>query len=54
MKSQILIMVILNTRIRILRAGRVAQVVEDLPSKCEVLISNPSTNKKKKEEERKH
>jgi hypothetical protein len=31
-------------------AGRVTQVVECLPSKCEVLSSNPSTTKKKKME----
>jgi hypothetical protein len=32
-------------------AGRVAQVVEHLPSKCEALSSNPS---KKKEPEQRH
>jgi hypothetical protein len=32
------------------RAGRVVQVVESLPSKCEVLSSNPSTIKKKERE----
>jgi hypothetical protein len=31
----------------IFRAGRVAQVVEQLPSKHEALTSNPSTAKKK-------
>jgi hypothetical protein len=31
-----------------LQAGRVAQVVEHLPSKCVALSSNPSTTKKKK------
>jgi hypothetical protein len=30
------------------RAGGVAQVIECLPSKCEALSSNPSTEKKKK------
>jgi hypothetical protein len=30
------------------RAGRVAQVVDRLPSKCEALSSNPSTTQKKK------
>jgi hypothetical protein len=30
------------------RTGRVAQVLEQLPSKCEVLGSNSSTAKKKK------
>jgi hypothetical protein len=30
------------------KAGRVAQVVEHLPRKCEALNSNPSTAKKKK------
>jgi hypothetical protein len=30
------------------RAGRVAQVVERLPSKCEALNLSPSTTKKKK------
>jgi hypothetical protein len=34
------------------RAGRVAQVVEHLPSKYEALSSNSSTEKKKKERER--
>jgi hypothetical protein len=33
------------------RAGRVAQVVGHLPSKCEAISSNPSaTNKKRKRE----
>jgi hypothetical protein len=31
------------------RAGRVAQVVEHLPSKCEALSSNSSNKKNKKE-----
>jgi hypothetical protein len=35
------------------RAGRVAQVIECLPSKCETLSSNPSTIKKKKKKNRK-
>jgi hypothetical protein len=35
------------------RTGRVAQVVEHLPSKCEALSSNPRTSKKKKKEEEK-
>jgi hypothetical protein len=30
------------------RAGKVAQVVEHLPSKCEALSSDPSSTKKKK------
>jgi hypothetical protein len=30
------------------RAGRVAQVIECLPSKCKTLSSNPSTTKRKK------
>jgi hypothetical protein len=30
------------------RAGRVAKVVQHLPSQCEALISNPSANKKRK------
>jgi hypothetical protein len=34
---------------RVKRTGRVAQVVEHLPSKCEALNSNPSTAKRKKE-----
>jgi hypothetical protein len=33
--------------------GRVAQVVESLPSKCEALSSNHSTTKKKRKKERK-
>jgi hypothetical protein len=33
------------------RAGRVAQVVEHLPSKCEALSSNSSIVKKKKKDE---
>jgi hypothetical protein len=32
---------------KISRAGRVAQVVESLPGKCETLSSNPSTTKTK-------
>jgi hypothetical protein len=35
------------------RAGGVAQVVDHLPSKCEALSSNPSTEFKKKKRERK-
>jgi hypothetical protein len=35
------------------RAGRVAQVVERLPSKGEALISNHSTTKKKKKKKTK-
>jgi hypothetical protein len=34
------------------RAGRVSQVVQYLPSRCEALSSNPSTGKKKKRKER--
>jgi primosomal protein N'' len=36
------------------RAGRVAQVVERLLSKCEALTLNPSTAKKKKTKKAKH
>jgi hypothetical protein len=32
------------------RAGRVAQVIEDLPSKCEALSSNPTTRGGKKKQ----
>jgi hypothetical protein len=35
------------------RAGSMAQVVEHLPSKSEVLSSNPSTEKKRKKEKKK-
>jgi hypothetical protein len=35
----------------LVRAGRVARVVEHLPSKCEALSSKPSTDKKKKKKE---
>jgi hypothetical protein len=35
------------------RAGGVDQEVEHLPSKCEILSSNPSIKKKKKEKEKK-
>jgi hypothetical protein len=34
------------------RAGGVVHVVQFLPSKCEALISNPSTAKKKKKKKR--
>jgi hypothetical protein len=33
------------------KAGRVGQVVDELPSNCEPLSSNPSTKKKKKKKE---
>jgi hypothetical protein len=33
-------------------AGRVAQVVQCLPGKCEALSSNPNTTKKKKKKSR--
>jgi hypothetical protein len=36
-----------------LRAGGVAQVVEDLPSKYEALSSNPNTDRKKKKDRHK-
>jgi hypothetical protein len=35
------------------RAGGVVQVVECLPSKCEALSLNPSTEKKKKRKKKK-
>jgi hypothetical protein len=35
-----------------LRAGRVVQVVECLPSKCDPLSSNPCTTKKKKKKKK--
>jgi hypothetical protein len=35
------------------KAWGLAQMVDCLPSKCEVLTSNPSTAKKKKKKERK-
>jgi hypothetical protein len=35
------------------RAGGVVQVVECLPSKCEALSLNPSTEKKKKKKKKK-
>jgi hypothetical protein len=36
------------------RAGRVDQVVEYLPSKCDALSLSPSTTKKKKKKEKKN
>jgi hypothetical protein len=33
------------------RAGRVTQVIEYLPSKCEALSSNPNTDQKKRRKE---
>jgi hypothetical protein len=41
--------IMFNQQLRMpwLGAGRLAQVVEHLPSKCEVLSSNPTTKKEK-------
>jgi hypothetical protein len=42
------LMVFMHIRKRCFWAGSVAQAIEFLPSKCEALSSNPSTEKKKK------
>jgi hypothetical protein len=42
-----------NWKNKVKKAGGMAQVLGGLPSKCKVLSSNPSTTKRKKEEERK-
>jgi hypothetical protein len=49
-KWNILFIGLMKLKSHALRAGRVAQVVEHLPSKCETQSSNPSTNEKKKKD----
>jgi hypothetical protein len=36
-----------NSKIKVKRTGGVAEVVEHLPSKCDVLSSNPNAQKSK-------
>jgi hypothetical protein len=42
---------IVHQTVSLKRAGRMAQVIESLHSKCEALSSNPSTTKKKKKKQ---